>query len=337
MKYNKIYVLSPANLATGGIELSHQLVSILRDKGLDAYIVYLDKMKISESQNITKEYLKYNIKSTAEILDEEENLLVLPEIYFDYMFDYTKIQLGFWWMSVDNHYNAACFWDCLKFNKSLKAKIHIVKEFLLHGNYNYKNSITKIKVEEKRIMHFYQSHYAQFHLYSLGFSKVLPLSDFINSDILSNVNDVKKENIVLYNPKKGLAFSKKIISRNPKIKFIPLFGYSRDELNSLFDKAKIYMDFGNFPGKDRLPREAVIHNCCIITGMNGASFFYEDLPISEKYKLQSNSHSLDKVSKLINDIFENYTDRINDFSYMKKTILDERKTFELEIDRIFEQ
>ena len=29
---------------------------------------------------------------------------------------------------------------------------------------------------------------------------------------------------------------------------------------------KLYIDFGGFPGKDRLPREAVMHDCCIITG-----------------------------------------------------------------------
>lgn len=109
-------------------------------------------------------------------------------------------------------------------------------------------------------------------MYSLGFSKILPLSDFINLDILKHVNNVKKENLILYNPKKDFPIQKNN-RKNPNFKFVPLVGYSRAELNDLFDKAKIYIDFGNFPGKDRLPREAVIHKCCIITGKNGASFF----------------------------------------------------------------
>ena len=95
MKYDKIYVLAPVKISTGGVELSHQLVSILRDKGLDAYIVYVDGKKISSSQMVTPAYLKYNIKIASVIVDSESNMLVLPEIYFDFMFEYNNIKLGF--------------------------------------------------------------------------------------------------------------------------------------------------------------------------------------------------------------------------------------------------
>ena len=335
MKYDKIYVLAPVKISTGGVELSHQLVSILRDKGLDAYIVYVDGKKISSSQMVTPAYLKYNIKIASVIDDSESNMLVLPEIYFDFMFEYNNIKLGFWWMSVDNHFNAACLKEALYFNKSLKARAHILKEHLLKGKYNDKNSVDLMKKEEKRITHFYQSHYAQYFLYSLGFSKILPLSDFINLDILKHVNNVKKENLILYNPKKGFSYTKKIIEKNPNFKFVPLVGYSRAELNDLFDKAKIYIDFGNFPGKDRLPREAVIHKCCIITGKNGTSFFYEDLPIPEEYKIRTKMANLNKISSLIDDIFVHYNDRVGDFDFMRRMILDEHAIFVKEIENIF--
>ena len=59
-----------------------------------------------------------------------------------------------------------------------------------------------------------------------------------------------------------------------QVKFIPLRGLSREQLNDLFFKAKIYIDFGKFPGKDRLFREAALNNCCILTGKFGALYFY---------------------------------------------------------------
>ena len=71
MKYDKIYVLAPVKISTGGVELSHKLVSILRDKGLDAYIVYVDGKKISSSQMVTPAYLKYNIK-IASVIDDSK-------------------------------------------------------------------------------------------------------------------------------------------------------------------------------------------------------------------------------------------------------------------------
>ena len=61
-------------------------------------------------------------------------------------------------------------------------------------------------------MHFYQSHYAQYHLYSKGFSRVLPLSDFINTEFETSLN-VQKEDIILYNPSKGFEGNIKAINK----------------------------------------------------------------------------------------------------------------------------
>ena len=48
------------------------------------------------------------------------------------------------------------------------------------------------------------------------------------------------------------------------------------EVQELLSKCKVYIDFGHFPGKDRVPREAAMCNCCIITGKYGASNFTEE-------------------------------------------------------------
>jgi len=42
---------------------------------------------------------------------------------------------------------------------------------------------------------------------------------------------------------------------------------------------KLYVDFGKHPGKDRMPREAAVHGCCIITGRRGAAGNPFDIPI----------------------------------------------------------
>ena len=57
-KYNKIYMLAPFGVATGGVELAHQLVDYLRNRNQDAVIVYInhDTLEISTNQAITKEY-----------------------------------------------------------------------------------------------------------------------------------------------------------------------------------------------------------------------------------------------------------------------------------------
>ena len=48
-------------------------------------------------------------------------------------------------------------------------------------------------------------------------------------------------------------------------------------------ESKVYIDFGNHLGKDRIPRE-VASGCCIITGKTGADKYKEDVYIGEKFK-----------------------------------------------------
>ena len=49
--------------------------------------------------------------------------------------------------------------------------------------------------------------------------------------------------------------------------------------------SKIYIDFGEHPGMDRLPREAAINGLIVITNKAGAAFYKEDVGIKEKYKV----------------------------------------------------
>lgn len=334
-KYNKIYVLAPFAYATGGVELAHQLVDYLRNRGLSSYIIYIDSsMNISKNQTVTKEYTKYNIQTSGTIEDESNNILVLPEIYFDKIYKYKKIEIGCWWMSVDNYYSTACLADKFKFHKDIKDRLHIIKNMLLGNDKKYKNSIKDLKVNDYRIVHFYQSHYAQYHLYSLGFNRVLPLSDYINTEFEISTN-VQKEDIILFNPSKGYPFTREIIKRMPYRKFIPLKGMNRKQLIEIMTKAKLYIDFGNFPGKDRLPRETVVSGCCIITGKLGASFYYEDMPIDESYKFETKRANIRAICEKIDYILNNYSRCVNDFDFYRKRIYKEKELFYNEIENFF--
>ncbi|MDE6377282.1 MAG: forkhead box transcription factor, partial [Duncaniella sp.] len=94
-RYKKVYIVLPQG-ATGGVELGHQLVDYINSHGGDAYVVYQDDDQIVRNAAVTPAYADYNIKVTSEIEDSPENMLVLPEVYFDWMYRYPAIKLGFW-------------------------------------------------------------------------------------------------------------------------------------------------------------------------------------------------------------------------------------------------
>lgn len=51
-----------------------------------------------------------------------------------------------------------------------------------------------------------------------------------------------------------------------ELNFKPIINMTRDEVIRELQRAKVYIDFGNHPGKDRIPREAAILGCCAIVG-----------------------------------------------------------------------
>lgn len=333
-KFAKIYVVTKYNYTTGGVELTHQLVDYLRRKGAEAYIVYMKDNEVSTDQTVTDAYKCYDIKTTNQIEDDINNLLVLPEIFYDLIYEYSRINIGCWWMSVDNHYSHASLKDRLMFKPSFTKCYKLITRYVKYPERRYKNSIKDIKKQQDRIYHFYQSCYAQMHLYSKGFDKIIPLTDYIHTSFAECSKSTKKD-IVLYNPSKGYKFTNKIIKLLPEIQFVPLRNLNREQLSSLLSEAKLYIDFGHFPGKDRLPREAVISGCCILTGTEGASFYYEDLPIDNKYKIKKKLSNLPVIAEKIKHILQHYDECARDFDYYKSQVLREKEIFLRQVDSFF--
>ena len=333
-RYRKVYVLAPARVTTGGVELAHQLVDALTSLKQDAYVVYVDRGQLAPGTEVPAMYRKYRVRVSDVVEDSQDNLLVLPEIFFDYLYQFPVIRIACWWMSVDNHYYSACLTDMLHFSRGLRAKMSLLYRYL-KGEVHYRNSLSDLRGQRDRVIHLYQSAYARDHLASIGFPEAKALSDYIHPDLLVS-RTVEKENMILYNPKKGVKYVDRLKKRLPEYRFVALQGMTREELNGIFDRAKLYVDFGPFPGKDRIPREAVVHGCCLITGRFGASVFFEDLPIPPQYQFNvEKSGSWKDVERMARSVLSDYEGHRKDFDLMRTRIDGERAVFEREVADLF--
>ena len=333
-RYRKVYVLAPAGATTGGVELAHQLVDALTGLNQEAYVAYVDQGRIVPGVKVPAMYQKYRVRVSDAVEDSPENLLVLPEIYFDFLYLFPAIRIACWWMSVDNHYYSACLRDMLRFPWGMKERKDILYRYLVQG-IRFRNSVADLHRQSDRIVHFYQSAYALDHLTSRGFRNVVPLSDYIHPDLFVT-SRIPKEDIILFNPKKGKKYVEMVRERLPDCTFIPLQGFSREQLNDVFDRAKLYVDFGPFPGKDLIPREAVLHGCCLITGRFGASAFFEDVPIPDDYKFSMKGQiPWDGIVRLVRRIFTEYEMCSRDFDLMRERIGQEKEVFIREAKEFF--
>ena len=61
---------------------------------------------------------------------------------------------------------------------------------------------------------------------------------------------------------------------------------SPEQVQAMLKKAKVYIDFGGHPGMDRIPREAALAGCIVVTNREGSAAFRQDVPIPSQYKIQ---------------------------------------------------
>jgi hypothetical protein len=281
MNNNKIYVKIPAGEIAGGIESLYQLVDSINNLRGNAIVLWDNNMH----NPVPSVYYNYYIKQEKTVDDNPNNMIIYPEVWTDNIYEYENLKKCIWWLSVDNNHN--------KFNN----------------------------FHDKNITHFYQSFYALNHLIKNESKTYLPLFDYISDDYINekyNIND--KQNIVCYNPAKGLDITENIIYRNNDIIFVPIYRMTRQEIIKLLKISKVYIDFGNHPGRDRIPREAAYLGNIVITNNKGSAYYYNDMPVQQKYKLED----YNEVGDLIRDCFVKYNDFIDDFKVYRSHITNQK-------------
>ena len=299
-KKSKIYVMCPACLKTGGPESLHNLVHHLRKYGHNAKILYVPSIPDA----MPEEDKSYNIGRVDSIEDTADNLLIVPEIWIQKLNPYHKIQKAIWWLSVDYY-------------------------FLENQTFDFDFE------DNKKVAHFAQSKYVENFLIKSGAKYIYGLNSFINKDYFRKLKRHKREDQVLYNPKKGLELIKVLVDKYPSINWVPITNMKRSDVIRLMRRSKVYIDFGPFPGKERMPREAAINGCCIICGIRGAASFYQDLAIPNEYKFRTEPFEADKIYAKIQECLDNYDKRLKDFEYFRRLTIGEKERFEFEIKNIF--
>lgn len=324
-KKTNVYVLCPAYLKTGGSELLHQLVYELNKNGINAYITYF---LVDEKNNncIDNDFKKYvtEYKTINEIEDEPDNLVVLYEdirvINFSKKIKNAKKLM--WWLSVDNFLVGYGLINSLK---NCRLKKIIKGEIIL--NFSYLKTIP---------FHVCQSYYAIDFMKQNGIYNAEYLSDYISEEYLEIPDNWKnKKDIVVYNPKKGLKFTKKIINKSSNIQYIPIQNLTTNQVKELLQESKVYIDFGFHPGKDRLPREAAACGCCIITNKQGSAKYNNDVPINEEFKFEDEEENINNIIKKIDLCLKEYDNEIKKFKGYRKFIKQEKTKFEMDVKKIF--
>ncbi len=308
----RVYLLSTAGFATGGTELIHQFSKCLTDNGIENYMIYSGTDGIHCPT--PPSFLKYEVKYVSQYIDAPDSILILAETQIHHINECVKGTAIIWWLSVDNYFNCYQnrFAEC---NYSIDENIDI---------FNLK--------ERSNLIHLVQSHYAKDFVNSyFTADNCYFLMDYINDDIvdwaMTHKDSYQRQNICLYNPRKGYDVIKPVIAACRKdITWIPLMNMTPIEMADTMCKAKLYVDFGAHPGKDRIPREAAICGCCVLTNRKGSAAYTDDVNIPELFKIED-TDNINTVLEEIYDLIDNYDERIKEYAPYREMILKEKENF----------
>ncbi|MDD6333630.1 MAG: hypothetical protein PUB04_04100 [Clostridia bacterium] len=300
------YNVCPAGIESGGPELAHQMCHRLDELGCDAKMYYITS-NVIEPQDVpaSGKYLKYNTQHAVSLseIENPQSVVIFNEGATGLIPLVKGCRKVLWWMSVDNYLINTDGRDIDVIRQ--ENELHIVQ-----SKYAYEYVRNVVKADESHIMY---------------------VSDYIGDIYMTEVPEIPRHNIALYNPKKGLDKIKPLIERISWLKWVPLIGLTEEDMVAYMHIAKIYIDFGNHPGKDRIPREAATCGCCIITNRKGSAVFYEDVSIPDKYKFGSET-DYDDIEQRIRYICDNFYEAKKDFDEYRMRIRQEKAKFNSDVE-----
>lgn len=308
----EIYVLCPGHIVSGGPELLHQLVAELRRINRQAYIVYYPS---NREWTTPPEYERYGCPVALSPPDRKDVAVIVPEVATRFLDSFNQAKRIIWWLSVNNYRGS--------FENMVMKKLWI------------KRTIDSAISSPSSVFHLFQSRYAEEFVRQRFKATGWMLSDYLADEFLTQNTYHHKLDLVAFNPTKGFRTTRRIIRQAPHIHFEPLIKMSRSEVRSMLASAKIYIDFGYHPGKDRIPREAAMSGCVVIVGRRGSAEYSDDVPIESMYKCPTLPWRSRDIVHLIDAVLSNYQKHYDSQHTYRTLIRREREVFTNQVRDLF--
>lgn len=321
--FDEIVLLSPP-LVTGGPEAIHQLAQSINMFGGNAKVAYYGgNSKLEFAGNVLRcvpnlstefeeAFAHYQVPALHETTLTPNTLLIFPEVLSEFASGKFGARKAIWWLSVDN---------ALLANPKLADTTY-----------------ARTLLGASDVLHFYQSDYARSFLERNLVRRMHPLFDFTNRDYVAHAPDAKSSNkpydVALF-PRKGGQRAAQFIASAPHIRYAKIEGMTRHQVREVLRESAVYIDFGDHPGKDRVPREAAASGAVVLLHRRGAAAHFADHPLDDFYLFDeeeiANGVLLAKVQGIL---LARETHVNNQWQYRQRVVM-EQAEFESQIQSLF--
>lgn len=323
---SKIYIwgTSPGVFA-GGAEVINMLAAHLKERGVDAKMFNWD-MEMYYQPDYFKERYDVNCASWREIQNEEDYVIILPEVMIEnpsnlnwFIHGLDKVQFIIWWLGTGFMYNNLSF-------KTSKRKI-----------------MAGLNLMKNRSLNLCESELAMRDLLYHGLENRMSFQHGTNKVFVEHPVTSTKQRAVMYNGcKQGTPeFVERLKPYMPDVEFLEVkptnWGeyISKEELcDRFYDKSMVYIDFSGFEGRELMPREACLRNCVVFLGNEGDAETFDDYPLDDYYKL-NRYDNLEEVAAKIYDALDNYEKHLGNQWFFRNKCECEPMKWEWETTQLF--
>jgi len=321
---SNIYIVCPAYVETGGPEALHQLCDMI-----NFVIQSVDRSKtISNLGDVKGCFMLYLVEN-----NKTSSLAWASSIQECYSSNYeeaykhvriaaeepyrpTCCRTAIWWLSVDNN---------KKQFQSFDTRLDLIHLYQSEYAHHYLRKKCKATVDNTYYNDINKKLTATIH----KMTEYIPSHRYPKQQPVGEQNNDRPID-VLYNPAKGMHYTDSIIQyflqrKQTNITFTPIAAVDGSntktrrltptEVTNMLLKAKVYIDFGPHPGMDRLPREAALCGCCVITNRQGAAAFYDDVPIPPQFKIDVRENEIN-ASLYLDETFAVIKECVNSYDTM---------------------
>jgi hypothetical protein len=274
----KIAIATPIGYETGGPEALHQLCHTMRKFGHDAYLL---PMEGTESNRPIENYSKYDAPIDTSF--SRDSILVVPEIAPDLILKSERAII--WWLSADN--------------SPLSQLSRAPKPTELNSEATLKSAEFWDKFYSSQVINCSQSFYAKNFLNNVFDLKPVMLTDYINKKDLFLEKQKEKEGISFSS--RGAEYFDYFVSMLPEFNCVRIIGMNKEQAMGTLANSRLYVDLGHQPGRDRMPREAALHNALVMLNSKGAGANYQDAPLSTdyKFKVEDADRAVEKIKNTL--------------------------------------
>ena len=157
-----IYIVSKGNKVTGGPETLHQLGCLLTQKGYQVSMYYDDPHICA----IPERYQQYMKKVADQIVDNEDNLIIVPETMTGLLKNFKYAKICIWWLSLD-FFNRTTPQEIVKW----RMKEHQLPKVLYPFVFLFFQVTGKFKEINKGEKYQFDDNGRYFHLYNCDYAR----------------------------------------------------------------------------------------------------------------------------------------------------------------------